>query len=205
MITIIDYGAGNLFSMQNALNYLGFENRISSKEEDIRSADKLILPGVGAFPDAMERLDNFGLTETIKEEAGRKPLLGVCLGMQILFQWGSEFKKTAGLGLIPGKVDLITAPGLKIPHMGWNDLRVVNPCPLAEGVKAGDMVYFVHSYKAITDEKYICLAADYGGGIPALVTDGNGLVYGAQFHPEKSGGVGLNILKNFAELGGRLE
>ena len=202
MITIIDYGAGNLFSVQNALRFLGFESRISKCADDLRDGSKLILPGVGAFPDAMDKLGKSGLTEVIKEEAKKKPLLGICLGMQVLFQWGYEFKETAGLGLIPGKVDLLKAPGLKIPHMGWNDVRSVNPCPLSEGVNPGDMVYFVHSYKAVTDEKYICLTSEHGQPIPALVTDGSGLVYGCQFHPEKSGSVGLNILKNFAALKG---
>jgi glutamine amidotransferase len=199
MITIIDYGAGNLFSVKNALKFLGFDSEITADPEVIRQAEKLILPGVGAFPDAMERLGTAGLIPVLQEESKKKPLLGICLGMQVLFQRGFEFRETEGLGLIAGAVDLLEAPGQKIPHMGWDDLTVTNPCPLTAGVQEGDRVYFVHSYKAVTDMKYISLSAHYGQLVPALVTDGQ-YVFGAQFHPEKSGEVGLNILKNFACL-----
>jgi glutamine amidotransferase len=201
MIAIIDYGAGNLFSVKNALDHLGFENVQARDPVDLERADKLILPGVGAFPDAMRSLAAKGLAEAVKREAARKPLLGICLGAQLLFEKGYEFGETDGLGLIPGYVDAIVAPNLKIPHMGWNDVRVLHPSPLTAGVKDGDMVYFVHSYKAVTDEANISLAAEYGQLIPALVRGGaDGQVYGAQFHPEKSGAVGLGILRNFAEL-----
>ncbi|MDR1495798.1 MAG: imidazole glycerol phosphate synthase subunit HisH [Clostridiales Family XIII bacterium] len=201
MIAIIDYGAGNLFSVKNALDYLGFESVQASDPPDMEQADKLILPGVGAFPDAMRSLRESGFAEAIVEEAARKPLLGICLGAQLLFEKGFEFGETKGLGLIPGYVDAIVAPGLKIPHMGWNDVRVVNPSPPARGVNDGDMVYFVHSYKIVTEEVNISLAAEYGQLIPALVRNGaGGQVYGAQFHPEKSGSAGLEILRNFAEL-----
>ena len=142
MITIIDYGAGNLFSVQNALNFLGVENNISSKVEDIISADKLILPGVGAFPDAMKMLDEAGLTEVIKEQAKKKALMGICLGMQMLFDKSYEFGETEGLGLIPGTVELMhPANNLVIPHIGWNSLEKNEPCKLLESVNDGDYVY----------------------------------------------------------------
>ena len=199
MITIIDYGAGNLFSVQNALNYLGVENRISSRAEDIISADKLILPGVGAFPDAMKMLDEAGLTDVIKEQAKLKPLMGICLGMQMLFDKSYEFGETAGLGLIPGTVELMRpADDLVIPHIGWNALEKNEPCALLDGVNEGDYVYFVHSFAAVTDSKNVAAYCDYGMKVPALVTSGK--VYGCQFHPEKSGKTGLTILKNFCEI-----
>ena len=199
MITIIDYGAGNLFSVQNALNFLGVENNISSKVEDIISADKLILPGVGAFPDAMKMLDEAGLTEVIKEQAKKKALMGICLGMQMLFDKSYEFGETEGLGLIPGTVELMhPANNLVIPHIGWNSLEKNEPCKLLESVNDGDYVYFVHSYAAVTDSKNVAAYCDYGMKVPALVMSGN--VYGCQFHPEKSGNVGLSILKAFCEL-----
>ena len=199
MITIIDYGAGNLFSVQNALNYLGVENRISSRAEDIISADKLILPGVGAFPDAMKMLDEAGLTDVIKEQAKLKPLIGICLGMQMLFDKSYEFGETAGLGLIPGTVELMhPADDLVIPHIGCNALEKNEPCALLDGVNEGDYVYFVHSFAAVTDSKNVAAYCDYGMKVPALVTSGK--VYGWQFHPEKSGKTGLPILKNFGEI-----
>jgi glutamine amidotransferase len=201
MIAIIDYDAGNIFSVKNALDHLGFESMQACGPDDLERADKLILPGVGAFPDAMRSLAERGLTDAIKREAGRKPLLGICLGAQLLFEKGHEFAETDGLGLLPGYVDAIRAPGLKIPHMGWNDVLVTNPSPLTKTVKGGDMVYFVHSYKAVTPERHISLLAEYGQPIPALVRGGQGgQIYGAQFHPEKSGDVGLGILRSFAEL-----
>lgn len=199
MITIIDYGAGNLFSVQNALNFLGVENNISSKVEDIISADKLILPGVGAFPDAMKMLDEAGLTEVIKEQAKKKALMGICLGMQMLFDKSYEFGETEGLGLILGTVELMhPANDLVIPHIGWNSLEMNEPCKLLESVNDGDYVYFVHSYAAVTDSKNVAAYCDYGMKVPALVMSGN--VYGCQFHPEKSGKTGLGILKTFASL-----
>ncbi len=199
MITIIDYGAGNLFSVQNALNFLGYENRISGKAEDIISADKLILPGVGAFPDAMKMLDDVGLTDVIKSEAQKKPLMGICLGMQMLFDKSYEFGETSGLSLIPGTVELMhPADDLVIPHIGWNALEKNVPCRLLDKTKNGEYVYFVHSFAACTDSRYVAAYCDYGMKVPALVFRGN--VYGCQFHPEKSGSTGLNILKTFASL-----
>ena len=134
MIGIIDYGAGNLFSVKNALDYLGAESCITGDPQEIKKADALILPGVGAFPDAMKMLENRNLVSLIREEAQKKPLLGICLGMQLLFEQSSEFGETKGLGLIPGKVVKIESQGLKIPHMGWNDLHLLNPCPMTEGM-----------------------------------------------------------------------
>jgi glutamine amidotransferase len=201
MISIIDYDAGNIFSVKNALDHLGFESRQARTPDDLKDSDKLILPGVGAFPDAMRSLTERGLISAVIKEAASKPLLGICLGAQLLFERGYEFTETEGLGLIPGYVDAIVAPGMKIPHMGWNSVRVTNPSPLTETVSEGDMVYFVHSYKAVTEESHISLATEYGQRIPALVRGGKyGQIYGAQFHPEKSGSVGLGILRSFAEL-----
>ena len=197
MITIIDYGAGNLFSVQNALNYLGLENRVSSDPAEIRSADGLILPGVGAFPDAMRMLNASGLTGFIREEARKKPFLGIFLGMQLLFETGYEFEETAGLGLLPGTVQKISTP-YKIPHMGWNHLRKNGDSPLLKNVPDCSSVYFVHSYMANTPPEFVSAYAGYGAEIPALVERGN--LFGAQFHPEKSGEVGLAILRNFASL-----
>jgi glutamine amidotransferase len=199
MIHIIDYGAGNLFSVQNALNYLQIENKITANPADLADADGIILPGVGAFRDAMTMLNESGFTEAIKVQAAAgKPILGICLGMQMLFEKGYEFGETDGLGLIPGNVVLIDGGGLKIPHMGWNDLTVLNDCPLSADVADGDYVYYVHSYRADTSDEYISCYTMYNEKIPGLVYRDN--VYGAQFHPEKSGLVGMNILKNFAKL-----
>ncbi|MDR1778296.1 MAG: imidazole glycerol phosphate synthase subunit HisH [Clostridiales Family XIII bacterium] len=199
MIAVIDYGAGNLFSVHNALKFLGFENRVTADPGVLRAADKLILPGVGAFPDAMNRLRQAGLDQAIRSEAlSGKPLLGICLGMQLLFEKGYEFEETEGLSLIDGYVDKILAPALKIPHMGWDEVEIVNPSPLTADINSGDRVYFVHSYKAVTAVSNINLATQYGQLVPALVSRDN--VHGAQFHPEKSGGVGLKILNAFGEL-----
>ncbi len=196
MTAIIDYGAGNLFSVKNALDYLGIENKVTKNAEDLRAADRLILPGVGAFPDAMRMLRESGLVEVIKEEVQKKPLLGICLGMQMLFEKGYEFEETDGLGLIKGSVKLMTPENLPIPHIGWNELELNKPCKLLE--KGGEYVYFVHSYAADCPSENVAAYCDYGMKIPALVFNGN--VYGAQFHPEKSGEAGLEMLKKFAQL-----
>lgn len=196
MTAIIDYGAGNLFSVKNALDYLGIENKVTQKAEDLRAADRLILPGVGAFPDAMRMLGESGLVEVIKEEVQKKPLLGICLGMQMLFEKGYEFEETDGLGLIKGSVKLMTPENLPIPHIGWNELELNKPCKLLE--KGGEYVYFVHSYAADCPSENVAAYCDYGMKVPALVFNGN--VYGAQFHPEKSGDTGLEMLKKFAQL-----
>lgn len=199
MIAIIDYGAGNIFSVKNALDYLGLESRLVSDIGSVKSADAVILPGVGAFPAAMKKLEATGLVNTIKEEAAKKPFLGICLGMQLIFEKGYEFEETDGLGLIGGSVIKMEEPDLIIPHMGWNKLEKLNDCPLLANVGDNEYVYFVHSYKAECEDKNIAAYSEYGGRVPALVYDGK-YVYGAQFHPEKSGETGLKILRNFAGL-----
>lgn len=197
MIAIIDYGAGNLFSVKNALDFLGFESIITNKKEDIIKADKLILPGVGAFPMAMQMLEKSELIDCIKEQILVKPLLGICLGMQILFENGSEVAQTKGLGFIKGSVDLIET-SYKIPHMGYNELIFNNNSLLLNELEENDCVYFVHSYMANTDNENVIAYCDYGVKVPAIVQKGN--VYGCQFHPEKSGDIGLQIIKNFCNL-----
>lgn len=199
MIAIIDYGAGNIFSVKNALDYLELESRLVSDKESVISADAVILPGVGAFPAAMKKLEATGLVETIKDEASKKPFLGICLGMQLIFEKGYEFGEYDGLGLIKGDVRKMEAPELIIPHMGWNKLEKLNDCRLMDGIGDNEYVYFVHSYKAHCEDKDISAYCEYGGRVPALVHDGK-FVYGAQFHPEKSGETGLKILKNFGGL-----
>lgn len=198
MISIIDYGAGNLFSVKNALDYLNIPSVITNEKSIIGQSDKMILPGVGAFPDAMKMLNAAGLTGFIKEQSKQKPLLGICLGMQILFEKGFEFGETEGLGLLGGSVIKMMPKGLKIPHMGWNSLVKLNECPLLSGVPENSYVYFVHSYRAETPDDAIAAYTEYGERIPALVFKDK--VFGAQFHPEKSGNTGLKILKNFGEL-----
>lgn len=198
MIAIVDYGAGNLFSVKNACDFLSLETVVTSDAAVLKTADGVILPGVGAFPDAMKKLDATGLIPTIKSQAEKKPLLGICLGMQILFDYGTEFERCDGLGVIPGCVDLLPCGDLKLPQIGWNSLTLHRPSPLLADTKDGDFVYFVHSFGAVCDEEYILASTEYGCTVPALV--GNKNVLGAQFHPEKSGEVGLNMLKNFGKL-----
>ena len=199
MIAIIDYGAGNIFSVKNALDFIGVESKLTADKEEIRSADGIILPGVGAFPWAMTKLKESGLVDVIKEESQKKPFLGICLGMQLLFDKGYEFEETEGLSLIKGTVNKMEEPDLSIPHIGWNKLEVLNDCPLLSGLSENEYVYFVHSYKAECDDKNISAFCEYGHRVPALVFDGK-YVYGAQYHPEKSGDTGLKILKNFEKL-----
>ncbi|MBR6581446.1 MAG: imidazole glycerol phosphate synthase subunit HisH [Ruminococcus sp.] len=199
MIAIVDYGAGNIFSVKNALDYLGLDCKLTSDKDEIKAADAVILPGVGAFPAAMAMLEKSGLIDTIKEEAAKKPLLGICLGMQMLFEKGYEFEECNGLGLIKGSVRYMDEPDLIIPHMGWNKLEKLNECPLLENIGDDEYVYFVHSYKAECADENIAAYSEYGGRVPALVFDGK-FVYGAQFHPEKSGNTGLKILRNFGNL-----
>jgi glutamine amidotransferase len=199
MIAIVDYGAGNIFSVKNALDYLGLDCKLTSDKDEIKAADAVILPGVGAFPAAMAMLEKSGLIDTIKEEAAKKPLLGICLGMQMLFEKGYEFEECDGLGLIKGSVRYMDEPDLIIPHMGWNKLEKLNDCKLLENIGDDEYVYFVHSYKAECADENIAAYSEYGGRVPALVFDGK-FVYGAQFHPEKSGDTGLKILKSFGNL-----
>ena len=198
MIAIVDYGAGNLFSVKNACDFLSLETKITCDSTVLESAEGIILPGVGAFPDAMKKLSGTGLIPTIKAQAEKKPLLGICLGMQILFDYGTEFEKCDGLGLIPGYVDLLPCKDLKLPQIGWNSLTLHQASPILADTQQGDYVYFVHSFGAVCDVPYILASTEYGCQIPALV--GNKNVFGAQFHPEKSGEVGLNMLKNFGKL-----
>lgn len=199
MINIIDYGRGNLHSVQKALERLGAEVRVSSKPEDILSAAKVILPGVGAFGDCMGNLERYGLVPAIRETAAAgKPLLGICLGLQMLFEGSEEDPGVPGLGIFPGQVKLIEAPGLKIPHMGWNSLTWRQESILFRGLPMGSFVYFVHSYHAVPEDASLVTAVtEYGGAVTAAVGQGN--VQAVQFHPEKSGTVGLQILKNFKE------
>ena len=190
MITVIDYGMGNLHSVKNALDFLGIPNKVIGLAKEIESADALILPGVGAFPDAMSTLDESRISQIIREKcAAGTPLLGICLGMQLLVDSSTEVRPTKGLGLIRGKCE----------KMGWNDLTVDKKgCPILSLTKTGDYVYFVHSYKVILDNPENNLAAHtvYGDTVSAVITD-NKNVFGTQFHPEKSEKVGLDILKAF--------
>ncbi len=204
MIAIVDYGVGNLFSLKCSFNRIGAETVVTSDPAVIRAADKILLPGVGAFGDAAEKLRESGLSGLLKEEAGSgKPFLGICLGMQLLFEKSYEYGEHEGLGLIPGVIrpiaDVIPG-GLKIPQIGWNALRFRKESDLFSGIKDGDHVYFVHSFYAADCEDYVIADTEYGAYLTAAVQKGN--VYGCQFHPEKSGNVGLNILRAFAGLKG---
>lgn len=199
-IAVIDYGAGNLKSVLKALTFLGEDVCVTAEPDTIKNCGAVILPGVGAFPDAVKSLRSRGLFDLLREEAGKKPFLGICLGMQLLFEKGFEFEECEGLGLIEGTVEKLQfRQGLKIPHMGWNSLEMTNPCPLTEGGSGGEYVYFVHSYGAKTAEKNIVAVSDYGQSITAAVCREN--VFGTQFHPEKSGETGLRMLKNFCDYG----
>ncbi len=169
MIAIIDYGAGNIFSVKNALDHLNLENELVSDVDKIKAADAIILPGVGAFPAAMKMLKKSGLISVIKEEAAKKPFLGICLGMQLIFEKGYEFEECDGLGLIGGSVRKMEESELIIPHMGWNKLEKLNDCPILENVGDDEFVYFVHSYKAHCDDRNIAAFCEYGGRVPALV------------------------------------
>lgn len=204
MIAIIDYGVGNLFSLARSFAAIGAEVEITSDPEKICAADKILLPGVGAFGDAAEKLRSTGLNQIVVQQAqAGKPLLGICLGMQLLFEQSLEYGSHKGLGLIPGRVipmQQVIPQGLKIPHMGWNALNFQQESPLLSKIKDGDFVYFVHSYCAVNCEDSVIATADYGAPVTAAVQKNN--VFGCQFHPEKSGTVGLNILRSFAEMEG---
>lgn len=197
MIGIIDYGMGNLHSVKNALDYLGAESFISSDTQQLQEADGLILPGVGAFEDAIKRLRDKGIDQMLQDyTAEGKPLLGICLGMQLLFDSSSEFGEHKGLGLIPGKIIKLEVP-LKVPHMGWNGLTITQREPLFAGLEEDAHVYFVHSYYLETDPRYVSATTFYGQDIQVAAFLGS--VYGLQFHPEKSGDVGLKILQNYIQ------
>ena len=202
MIAIIDYGVGNLFSLTSSFAAIGAEVTVTADPSVLKAADKILLPGVGAFEDAAKKLQQTGLDQVVKDlAASGKPLMGICLGMQLLFDKSYEYGCHQGLGLIPGAVrpiaDVIPA-GLKIPHIGWNALHFHKECPIFAQISEGDCVYFVHSFYAADCESSIVATAEYGAPLTAAVALGN--VYGCQFHPEKSGTVGLKILKAFAEL-----
>lgn len=203
MIAIIDYGVGNLFSLSCSFKAIGAETIITGDPDVIRKAEKLILPGVGAFGDAAKKLAESGLDKVIKEEVSKgKKLLGICLGMQLLFEESHEYGVHKGLGLIKGSVvpmENKIPKEYKIPHIGWNPLIFKKDNELFKYIKNGDCVYFVHSYYAETEKDALIATAEYGEELTAAVAKDN--VYGCQFHPEKSGSVGLNILKAFCETG----
>lgn len=197
MIAVIDYGVGNLFSLTASLKYIGADVTVTSDRKTLAAADKMILPGVGAFRDAREKLWATGLVDTLYEQvAAGKPLLGICLGMQMLFDKSYEYGEWDGLGLIPGKVRLIETD-LKVPQIGWNSIRIKED-PLFRYTKDGDYVYYVHSYYATECEADTIAMSDYDVTITGAVHKGN--VWGTQFHPEKSGNVGLGMLRAFNEL-----
>jgi len=196
-IGIIDYGAGNLMSVANALKYIGCQSRIVTDKEGIQGARSIILPGVGAFPDAMEALTRSGLIPEIKKAAQQKPFLGICLGMQLLFERSDEVRPTEGLGILPGEVSLIKTP-LKLPQIGWNALEEINPCALLES-GTSPYVYFVHSFMVnAARQEDVAAVCDYSARVTAMVARDN--VFGCQFHPEKSGQAGLDMLRRFARL-----
>lgn len=195
---IVDYGVGNLKSVSNALSYIGEKCRICGDARELELADSIILPGVGAFPDAAERLRQSGLDAVLKEQGARKPILGICLGMQLLFDVGYEVRPCEGLGFVSGAVERIKTP-YKLPHIGWNNLKLYNDSPLFAGLGDGACVYFVHSFCGLADNrKQVIATTEYGPEVTAAVQ--SGYVFGTQFHPEKSGEVGLQILKNFGAL-----
>ena len=203
MIAIIDYGVGNLFSLQSSLAAIEQNVIVTANLNEIHNADKIILPGVGAFRDAIGKLCETGLSEIVKDEAASgKPLLGICLGMQLLFEKSYEYGEYDGLALIPGAIrpirDVIPAD-YKIPHIGWNSLVLKNPSVILRDIKEGDCMYFVHSYYAANCNDYVTAETEYGAYLTASVQ--NGRIYGCQFHPEKSGKAGLSILRAFCEEG----
>lgn len=196
-IAVIDYGVGNLKSVTKAFKYVGFSCMVTDDADQILRADAVVLPGVGAFPDAAENLKRRGLFEVVGSIADR-PLLGICLGMQLLFDKSEEIRLTQGLGLIKGRVAPIETK-LKLPQIGWNRITVRNPSPLTQGLEGEPYVYFVHSFHCLADfSENITAVTDYGARVTAMVRSGS--VYGCQFHPEKSGEPGLQILKNFGGL-----
>ena len=202
MIAIVDYGVGNLFSLTSSFAAIGVEAVATSDPEKIRRADRIILPGVGAFGDAAKKLRETGLDRVVCEEAKKgKPLMGICLGMQLLFERGFEYGEHEGLGLIRGSVRPIAdviPEDLKIPHIGWNALHLTKSTPLFSYVREGDCVYFVHSYYATDCDDAVIATAEYGVPLTAAVASGN--IMGCQFHPEKSGDVGLSILRAFSDM-----
>lgn len=203
MIAIVDYGVGNLFSLSSSLRALGAETEVTRDPARLRGASRIILPGVGAFGDAREKLDGTGLTPVLREEAECKPLLGICLGMQLLFERSFEYGEHPGLGLVPGQVVSLRQDledqALKVPHMGWNSLDILRSDPLFKYFRSGEYVYYVHSFYARDCAASTLGTSRYGNvAVTGVVRSGN--VWGAQFHPEKSGDAGLRLLRAFAEL-----
>ena len=202
MVAIVDYGVGNLFSLESSLNAIGAQVIVTADPEILKNADQIILPGVGAFEDAAKKLRSTGLDKVLKDLAAKgKPLMGICLGMQMLFEKSFEYGEHEGLGLIPGQVvsmEGVIPADYKIPHIGWNALKFKQESPLFSGIKDGDCVYFVHSYYATNCDANVIATAEYGAELTAAVANKN--VMGCQFHPEKSGAVGLAILKAFTQL-----
>ena len=202
MIAIIDYGVGNLYSLSHSLSFLGIENKVTRNPEEILAADKIILPGVGAFGDARQKLRETGMDTLVVQKAkAGAPLLGICLGMQLLFQKSYEYGEHEGLSLLPGEICPLKPDipdNLKVPHIGWNGLHILGDSPLLKDIQEGDSVYYVHSFYAKGAGDAVKAVAEYSVDVPGLVQRGN--VFGAQFHPEKSGPVGLGILKAFGEV-----
>ena len=197
-LAIVDYGCGNLFSLSNALEAVGADFTITGDLKVLEAADRILLPGVGAFGEAMQKLTDTGLVEPLRKMAAEKPLLGICVGAQLLFERGHEFGLHEGLGLLPGEVRKIKADGLKIPHMGWNDVQVCdNEVPSFVKQANGKYFYFVHSFKIDAPDEVVYASAQYGERIPAIV--GKDKVLGFQFHPEKSGDAGLQLLAAFVK------
>lgn len=197
-ISIVDYGMGNIRSVQKAFESFGTTCNITSDEDEILSSNGIILPGVGAFPDAMANIKKIKIDVTLQKAIKMNiPILGICLGMQLLFDESDEVRNTKGLGFIRGKIKKFQID-LKVPHMGWNNLNIIKSSPILEGVKNNSYVYFVHSYYAEMNEENIDAATLYGANVPAVVSNGN--IFGTQFHPEKSGDPGIQMLKNFWKL-----
>ena len=197
-IAIVDYGVGNLKSVSNAFAYLGEKTLITSDPKELERANAILLPGVGAFPDAIDKLRASGLEQPVLDQGKVKPVLGICLGMQLMLERGEEVRSCPGLGVVKGVVDRIPT-NLKLPHIGWNNLEFYNDSPLFKGLDNGASVYFVHSFSAQdTDPAQVIATTDYGLPVTAAVQNGN--FFGCQFHPEKSGETGLAILRNFASL-----
>lgn len=195
---IVDYGVGNLMSVSNAMHFVGCPTEVTADPAVFEKADAIILPGVGAFPDAADRLRATGLDKILVKQSAKKPILGICLGMQLLFQRGEEVRPCEGLSFIQGTVKRIETD-LKLPHIGWNSLHFQNDSPLFAGLDEGAYVYFVHSFCGCAErEDQVIATTDYGARVVAAVQSGN--VFGTQFHPEKSGEIGLAMLKNFGEL-----
>ncbi len=202
MIAIIDYGVGNLFSLTSSLAYLGLESKVTGKPQEIEAADRIILPGVGAFGDAMDKLNQTGLVPLIRSQAEKKPLLGICLGMQLLFEKSCEYGEHQGLGFVKGEIASLAEDlpdkTLKVPHIGWNALHIRRQDPLLRYIRDGEYVYYVHSFYGKNCAESTLADSEYGLTVTGVVR--SGLVWGTQFHPEKSGDTGLRILKAFGEL-----